>query len=80
MGCTTTSRFLVRKSQKTLGQKNPSRAAAIWSVGNLRLAGYTAMDVLWEAVEGGILTGSGGEDDQACPVVFDEFAHDEGYN
>ena len=37
------------------------------------------MDVLWEAAKGGILTGSGGEDDQACPVIFDEFAHDESY-
>ena len=33
MGRTAGSRLVVRKSQNTLGQKNPSRAAAIWSVG-----------------------------------------------
>ena len=31
-GLTAPSRFLVRKSQKILGQKKASRAAAIWSV------------------------------------------------
>ena len=31
-GLTAESRFLVRKSQKILGQKKASRAAAIWSV------------------------------------------------
>ena len=31
-GRTAGSRLVVRKSQNTLGQKNPSRAAAIWSV------------------------------------------------
>lgn len=31
-GFTAPSRFLVRKSQKILGQKKPSSAAAIWSV------------------------------------------------
>lgn len=30
-GRTAGSRLVVRKSQKILGQKNPSRAAAIWS-------------------------------------------------
>ena len=37
------------------------------------------MDVYPRIIEGGILTCSGGEDDQACPVVFDKFAHDENY-
>lgn len=32
MGFTAPSRFLVRKSQKILGQKKPSMAAATWSV------------------------------------------------
>ena len=31
MGLTAPSRFLVRKSQKILGQKKPSMAATIWS-------------------------------------------------
>lgn len=31
IGFTAPSRFLVRKSQKILGQKKPSIAAAIWS-------------------------------------------------
>ena len=33
IGFTAGSRLLVRKSQKILGQKKPSIAAAIWSVG-----------------------------------------------
>lgn len=37
------------------------------------------MDICPGIDEGGILTCGGGEDDQASPVVFDEFAHDEDY-
>lgn len=32
IGLTARSKFVVRKSQKNFGQKNPSRAAATWSV------------------------------------------------
>lgn len=73
MGRTAGSRFVVRKSQKILGQKNPCRAAAIWS-GMWMLVGCGR----WEGgdmIDGGERTESGGEDDETGPMVFDELAH-----
>lgn len=73
IGRTAPSRLVVRKSQKILGQKKPSRAAATWSVvGRKMLVGWR--DREWE--KGTWLTGCSGEDDQSCPVVLDELAHD----
>lgn len=58
----------MRKSQKILGQKKPSIAAAIWSGGS----------ALVEFVNSGVRgrrTYRGREDDEARPVVLDELAH-----
>lgn len=40
IGRTAPLRLVVRKSQKILGQKKPSRAAATWSVGDRRLVWF----------------------------------------
>ena len=53
MGFTEPSRFLVRKSQNILGQKNPSTAAAIWSMN------YISRDIARECRETYKLTPSG---------------------
>lgn len=45
MGRTAPSRFVVRKSQKTLGQKKPSRDAAIWSKSICQLSVKEKLDV-----------------------------------
>ena len=77
-GLTAPSRFLVRKSQKILGQKKPEREAASWSVFffEKRLVVERVEERRdWGVEEGGRRTGCGGEDDEAGPVVFDEFAH-----
>ena len=70
-GRTAPSRFVVRKSQKIFGQKKPSKDAAIWSE-------KRRISFLMEVIGGRMLTGSGGEDNQACPVVFDELSHEVG--
>lgn len=69
IGFTAPSRFLVRKSQKILGQKKPWSAAAIWS-GSEMLVKFVERS--WFV---GKRTYSGREDDEARPVVLDEFAH-----
>lgn len=64
-GLTAESRFLVRKSQKILGQKKASRAAAIWSVAlsvHVRMVRMCGI---------GVLTRSSCQDDQPRPVVLD---------
>lgn len=45
MGRTAPSRFVVRKSQKTFGQKKPSKDAAIWSYKNLSAFSQETLDV-----------------------------------
>lgn len=82
-GRTAPSRLVVRKSQKILGQKKPSKAAATWSVvarGRLvwffsGFGGKLVVDQCGNG-RGRWLTGCGSEDDQSSPVVFDELAHD----
>ena len=71
-GRTAGSRFVVRKSQNSLGQKKAKREAAVWSV-----KGESQWVVSGWVVEGkeGRHTGCGGEDYEAGPVVLDEFAH-----
>ena len=62
------SRFLVRKSQKILGQKKQWNPAAIWSM----VVKLVTMMVVWGMQCTGIgLTGSSGEDDETRPVVLD---------
>lgn len=70
MGRTAPSRFVVRKSQKTFGQKKPSKDAAVWSKKNL--SAFSQEDNWCR----GMLTGSSSEDNQTCPVVFDELSHE----
>lgn len=68
-GRTAGSRFVVRKSQNSLGQKKAKSEAAVWSVRGERQ---------WPAgawVLKGRHTGCGGEDYEAGPVVLDQFAH-----
>lgn len=69
MGRTAPSRFVVRKSQKILGQKKPSKDAAIWSKKHLSAF---SQGQTWC---GGMLTGSSCKDNQTCPVVFYELSH-----
>lgn len=45
MGRTAPSRFVVRKSQKTFGQKKPSKDAAIWSNKNLSAFSQETLDM-----------------------------------
>lgn len=68
IGFTATSRFLVMKSQKILGQKKPWTPAAIWSMLTL-VCGQS----IW--MLRGRRTDTRCEDDQASPVVLDKFPH-----
>lgn len=70
MGLTAPSRVLVRKSKKSFGQKQPCREAATWSVGASVSDGE-------RGEEEGRRTGGGCQEDEARPVVFDQFAHAE---
>ena len=66
-GRTAGSRFVVRKSQKSFGQKKAKMEAAVWSVLSCQLV----MVGGWVGVDGGERTGCGGEDYETGPVVLD---------
>jgi hypothetical protein len=66
-GFTAPSRFFVRKSQKILGQKKPSIAAATWS-GRMLVW-------MFQPYAEGRHTDCCGEDDEASPVVLNELSH-----
>lgn len=73
IGLTATSRLVVIKSQKTLGQKKPSIAAPTCPI-------YFACQWIGSSYGGdgggrGIRTSRGREHEEACPVVFDQPTH-----
>ena len=67
----------MRKSQKSFGQKKPDILAATWSaMGRVSWGFFGGEEGFCDGR--GRRTGCGGEDDEAGPVVFDEFAHFDG--
>lgn len=71
-GRTAGSRFVVRKSQKSFGQKKAKMEAAVWSVGSCQSVSRSVSG--WMGVDWGSWgerTGCGGEDYEAGPVVLD---------
>ena len=67
-GFTAASKFFVRKSKKNLGQKKPSIAPASWSSAHVSLEYACFLRCLG-------LTTRRCENDEAGPVILDQFAH-----
>ncbi len=66
MGRTAGSRFVVKKSQNSFGQKKAKIEAAVWSVKE-----YVLVGVERRLREEGRRTSCGGEDYEAGPMVLD---------